>query len=52
MDKMGPSLIESEVGVTTGSKGKVFQQKTYIEQKRKKHHSDQIGMEDLKNWKH
>ena len=36
MDKMGPSVIESEVGVTTGSKGTVFQQKTYLKENKRK----------------
>lgn len=34
---MGPSLSESMVGATVGSKGTVFQQKTYMKRKIKGH---------------
>jgi hypothetical protein len=34
---MGPSLSESMVGATVGSKGTVFQQKTYMKRKTKGH---------------
>lgn len=49
---MGPSLSESMVGATVGSKGTVFQQKTYMKRNIKGHGKGQkrttfgsIGME-------